>query len=199
MSYSRIGGGELTGVEIAYLTSQIRPDTTGVMNTPLALATVTDAVAGPLASVTDLLKTIDVHIPDWLFGQGMFSFGIMEKTMYPVPVFGPDWDPDLINSTSKHDLARFMLTAILMGAVTAGAAIVAPRAVAGGVKAVPMAMMANLRHREVMAAVEGVDRLESPPQLTSSARTEIALEHLLQGLSKNSRTEMKKGIKILQS
>ena len=199
MSYARIGGGPYTGVEVASLSGQLAPDTKGVINTPLALATVTDTLGNSLSSISDLLNDIDDMIPDSLLSDGRWNWGIMNVTNYPEPMFGPAWNDDLINSTKKRDLAKLMISILAVAGILFVGRTVAPRMIGSGLLAVPNVLSTRRRHRQVMEAVEGVGELQAPPQLPNSAKVELALAHHLKGMVNNDRGELLRGLKLLQA
>jgi len=198
LSYTRLGGGELSALELNTLSGSLVHDGSGTINTPVAMAALVDTL---FSEGSDLIAFLSDLIPSDFLGEGRFSFGPMLAHSIPAALDGEPWNPNVINTgnLSKKDFAKTgsgILLAILVSYLvkniglnsTAGAAV----AVAGG--------LSRKAHRaSVMSALEqNSARAHHAPTIANSAKSEIALKMLLSGMAKNDSSELMKGLRILQ-
>jgi hypothetical protein len=201
VSYSRLRGGELTTIEIASLTGNLAMDTKGTINTPLAIAAVSETLFGKGSDLVTFLSDI---IPDDFLGDGRFAYGPVKATSLPVSLDGSQWNPDLFNmdNLSKKDFAKtgfgLVMSLLVMQLIRQfGLAKIGTAAVAGG-SAVAQAQSRAAHRATVLRAIE--DDTGSPTTIESSnsARVEVALQHFMRGMARNSRSDITKGIDVLQ-
>jgi len=197
LSYTRLGGGELSAVEIASLSGDLRLDSEGTINTPLAIAAISETLFGQGA---DLISFLADLIPDTFLGDGRYSYGNITETRIPKALDGSSWQPDLINveNLSKKDFAKTGLGLSM--------ALVATQLIRqfglqhlGAVAVVGANAKSRSAHRaSVMAALKEKPEIQAPNQVSNSASIEVALEHFMAGFAQNNRSEIMEGIKVLR-
>lgn len=203
MSYSKLAGGEYTHLEIGALTETSEMDTTGVINTPMAMLALKESATGLGKGMMSLLKAFE--LPETLLGPGRYKFHkSMSKTAYVRSLRNKEWNGDLIN---KHNLdktefanAGFGVTAGVLAMVLlvcfGGPAVLGATRV--GTKAISMAGIRR-RHAEMMSAVEDIAPVEKPPIIPNTAKSELALALHITGMLQNNKAQLNEALKVLQN
>lgn len=198
MSYSKIAGGELTGVEIASLSGKLEDDTHGVINTPMAFAGIVDWMGGAGSSISGLLKQIDGSIPKNFYSDGKYKFGVMGETSLPEDLFGNEWDSRIINpdNLGKAAFANLATQIVLLAILGFCARLVAPHLMRVGVSAVT-GLNRRAYNAKLMSEVEQIGDLMAAPNMGSNAKMQVALHKHIQGMYDNDSDSLAQALKVL--
>lgn len=198
MSYTRLGGGELSSLELNTLSGNVTDDRNGTINTPVAMAALVDTL---FSEGSDLINFLSDLIPNEFLGEGRYSYGPILAHSIPSALDGNSWNPAVINTgnTSKKDFAKTGSGILLAMGVSYLVKNFGFNSAAGAAVAVASGLSRKAHRAKVMSAIEqNPSKAAVAPIITNSAKTEVALKMLLSGMAKNDSAELMKGLRLMQ-
>lgn len=198
MSYTRLGGGELSALELNTLSGNVVDDSNGVINTSVAMAALVDTL---FSEGSDLVNFLSDLIPSEFLGEGRYSYGPVRAHSIPTALDGNAWNPKVINlgNLSKKDFAKTGSGILLAMGVSYLVKNFGFNSAAGAAVAVAGGLSSKAHRAKVLAALEqNAPKAAVAPVVANSAKSEVALKMLISGMAKNDASELMKGLRILQ-